>query len=73
MDFDGVTNLVSQNSLYYRAIPARQGHDSPRGLYDSLCTLHVAYSSVLPATQIFLISDSAQRATLDIDGWLTLT
>ena len=51
MDFDGVTNLVSQNSLYYRG--------------DT--------KIVLPATQIFLISDSAQRATLDTGGWLALT
>ena len=31
--------------IFIGAIPALQGHDSPYGLYDSLCTLHLFCSS----------------------------
>jgi len=74
MDFDGVTNLVSQTVLV-GAIPALQGHDSPYGLYNSLCTLHQYCSrdAVLTAEKQSLISHSAKGATLDTGGWLNLT
>ncbi len=65
----------SVRSNIYRRIPALQGHDNPYGLYDSLCTLHLFFSSVAVPTaeKRFLIPDSAISATLDTGGWLNLT
>lgn len=71
-DFDTVTSLVSQNFINYRSDTSTSG---PRGLHDSLCTLHLFCSSVAvhTAEKQFLIPDSAAGATLDTDGWLILT
>ena len=57
------------------AIPALQGHDSPYGLYDPLCTLHQYCSrdAVFTAEKRSLISHSAKGATLDTGGWLNPT
>ncbi len=61
--------------IFIGAIPALQGHDSPYGLYDSLCTLHLSCSSSceLIADKYLRILDSAIRATLDTGGWLNRT
>ena len=82
-----LTNTVALHGLRWRckprqsdlifigAIPALQGHDSPYGLYNSLCTLHQYCScdAVLTAEKHLLIPHSAKGATLDTGGWLNLT
>ena len=75
MDFDGVTNLVSQDQLFIGAIPALQGHASPMA-YMILCVrftylVHlIASKSLISGSRI---PDSAIGATLDTGGWLNLT
>ena len=61
--------------IFIGAIPALQGHVSPYGLHNSLCTLHQYCSrdAVLTAEKHLLISRSAKGATLDTGGWLNLT
>jgi hypothetical protein len=61
--------------IFIGAIPALQGHDSPYGLYDSLCTLHQYCSrdAVFTAEKQSLISHSAKGATLDTGSGLSFT
>jgi len=61
--------------MFIGAIPALQGHDSPYGLYDYLCTLHQYCSrdADLTAEKQSLISHSAKGATLDTGSGLSFT
>jgi hypothetical protein len=47
MDFDGVTNLVSQTSTCYRGDTGTSGARTPYGLHDALCS-----GLMIPDTQI---------------------
>ena len=63
------------------AIPALQDHDSPYGLYISLCTLHlfcslaalIIFFKEKKCGKVFRSTNSATGATLDTGGWLNLT
>jgi len=61
--------------IFIGAIPVLQGHDSPYGPHNSLCTLRLfcSFDAAFTAEKQPLISNSATSATLDTGGGLNLT